>query len=311
MTKNKKCVLYASIAIILITSGCSLLIQTLNIFYLELPAWLVVCLSMVSTFLYLGGVTCMGRSVNLTQKLSGNGILFALLLIAAGLLLLGLNTGFFPPLWKGFFFSWQMLLFMIGSICLWRRHFISGIVFLSVGVLFLTAKANTIYPDIINEQLADTYWPVFIVVTGLLIIFSIILKPKRCKSQQKKTTWKESYTTNDSRNQEGKISDRLAFSVTEQVILDPVFNGGDINITFGGMELDLRRTTLPEGETMLYVKTTFGGVEITAPESWDIEVHSDTFVGGTDDSRPKNIERDKSRKLIIVSKCRFGGLVIQ
>ena len=318
MTNNKKSVLFASIAIVLLTSGSVLLIQTLNVFYPELSAWIVICSLMLSVFLYVAGTTCAGRSVNEIQKSrssssnADNSIIFAFLLIAVGLLLLGFNTGYFPLLWKNFFFSWSMLFVLIGAINLFRNHFILGIIIISAGIFFLLPKAKTIYPDIINKQLASSYWlPICIIIAGVLIILSIIFKSGRCKSQQKETCKKEPYSARDNQNKDGKINYRFTFGGTEQVILDPVFKGGNIDITFGGMELDLSRTSLPEGDTFLYVKATFGGIEITAPENWKIENHSDIFVGGFDDSRSKEIEKEKNRKLIIVSKCRFGGIAIQ
>ena len=77
------------------------------------------------------------------------------------------------------------------------------------------------------------------------------------------------------------------------------------------MELDLRRTSLAEGDTFLYVKAVFGGVEITAPDNWDIEIHSKGFVGGVSDSRVKNIEKDHTKKLIIIAQSTFGGIEIK
>jgi predicted membrane protein len=97
----------------------------------------------------------------------------------------------------------------------------------------------------------------------------------------------------------------------EQVILDPVFKGGMIETVFGGMELDLRRTSLPEGETYLYVKAVFGGVEIKAPEDWLIEIRSEAVLGGVTDDRIKSQNMDHTRKLIIVANAVFGGVTVR
>ena len=84
-----------------------------------------------------------------------------------------------------------------------------------------------------------------------------------------------------------------------------------IEVTFGGIELDLRRTTLAEGDTFLNINVVFGGVEITAPDNWDIEIRPNRFAGGIEDSRVKGLEKDRSRKLIIIAKCTFGGIDIK
>ena len=317
MSKNKKSVLFATSAIVLMIGGGLLLYQTVNVFYYELSALAVISLLLLSMFLYVAGASLIGQCIrnntNYPSSDKGKGIVFALLLIAVGLLLLGFNTGNLPLIWKKFFFSWPVLVFIIGAINIIRKsYFTFGIIAVAVGAFFSLSKVVDIFPDsFVYKQFASIYWPALIIVLGVLIIVSIALKPKRTKQECFKGCRDKAYGTNEDDNKDGKINYRLIFSGTEQVVLDPVFKGGNINITFGGMELDLRRTFLPEGDTFLHVKATFGGVEITAPESWDIEVRSNAFLGGVDDSRNKDADRDKSRRLIIVSQCTFGGLVIQ
>jgi len=77
------------------------------------------------------------------------------------------------------------------------------------------------------------------------------------------------------------------------------------------MELDLRRTSLPEGETFLYVRAVFGGVEIKAPDNWHIETRSESFLGGVSDERSKHQQIDFSRKLIVAANAVFGGVSIE
>jgi predicted membrane protein len=111
---------------------------------------------------------------------------------------------------------------------------------------------------------------------------------------------------------DGKVDYRCVFGGIEQVIFEPVFKGGTLETVFGGIVLDLRHTMLPEGDTYLYVKTTCGGVEITVPEDWNIEIFpSKSVIGGVNDSRVKTPPRQSERKLIIVAECVFGGLVIK
>ncbi|MDR2915624.1 MAG: cell wall-active antibiotics response protein, partial [Tannerella sp.] len=158
---------------------------------------------------------------------------------------------------------------------------------------------------------------VLIVVCGILILLGAIIRPGRFRSgrfrkgHHHKGNWKENYTPGENENSDGKINYQFVFSGTEQVILDPVFKGGRIDVTFGGMELDLRRTSLAEGDTFLSINTTFGGVEITAPDNWDIEIQAKSTIGGVTDSRDKNTEKDRTRKLIIIATCTLGGIEIK
>lgn len=108
--------------------------------------------------------------------------------------------------------------------------------------------------------------------------------------------------------EEGVVDYNLIFTGAEQVFLDPVFRGGEINTVFAGITLDLRKTTLPEGTTYLEVSTVFGGVNIFAPSEWRIEIRNQSMVGGFNDKRPAPIGPvDEERKLIIVASCVFGG----
>jgi len=112
-------------------------------------------------------------------------------------------------------------------------------------------------------------------------------------------------------NNDGKLNYRYVCGGGEQVILDPVFRGGNIEVICGGMQLDLRRTSLPEGDTYLYIKAVAGGVEISAPDEWIIEFRQSGYAGGMHDSRAKRAELDRSRRLIIVADCKMGGVDVK
>lgn len=316
--QNKRNAFFAIAAIALMTGSGILFERTINEFYNTLPALAVISLSLLSILTYILGASLMGRCLQKENRhqscgRSNHGILFAFLLIAGGLLLLCFNTELLNPVWKKFFFSWPMLLFAIGAINICRNRFTSGVIIGSVGYFFLMEKAARIYPGNFTFELSTaTYWPTFIIVIGVLILAGTLIGPGWFRrSHPHKGSWKEPYTTGENENNDGKINYQFVFSGTEQVILDPVFKGGTIDATFGGMELDLRRTSLAEGDTFLYIKTVFGGVEITAPDHWDIEIHSKGFVGGVSDSRIKNIDKDRTKKLIIIAKFTFGGIEIK
>ena len=314
--KKRQNVLLAIGSIILMTGGCFLLNQTLTVYYNSSSALFVVSLSLLSVFLFVVGASLMGlfaNKKNIRHYWGGisNSIVFALALVAAGMLLLGFNTSYFPPVWKGFFFSWPMLLLIIGIVNICKFQFFWGILCAAVGKFFLFTKVSAIFPnEAIYEQFASTYWPLLIIVCGLLILITTIMSSGK-RIICKKATFNERSTPNESENNNGMINYHLTFSGTEQVILDPVFKGGNIDITFGGIELDLSRTTLAEGDTFLNINVVFGGAEITAPDSWDIELRSNRFASGIEDSRAKVMEKDRTRKLIIVAKCSFGGIEIK
>jgi predicted membrane protein len=314
---QKKSTLYAIASIALMIGAGFLLSQTLNVLYPATPAYATLSLALLSVFIYILGATWSGKSIRKRNirhscKEINDGILFACLLIAAGALMVCFNTELLNPVWKPFFLSWFMLLFVAGAVSLCRQHFISGTILSALGVFFLTGKAASIFPDITGfEQFTATYWPAIFILIGLVIVFSFFKRPNIFIKWQLGGKDSDDYVTNETENKEGKINYRLTFSGTEQVILDPVFKGGVIDVTFGGMELDLRHTSIAEGTTVLHVNVLFGGVEISLPDAWEVELVSKTFAGGTTDSRLKRTDRDRSRKLVIVTKCSFGGIEIK
>jgi predicted membrane protein len=284
----------------------------------QTSALTILTLVLLSLFIYILGASIIGRSVRFKKVFHStddmqNGILFAFLLIAAGALMICFNTALLNPVWKPFFLSWQMLLFVLGAICICRSHFIWGILLAATGKFFLIEKAAALFPNEIPfEHFTATYWPVIFIIVGVVIVLSFFIRPTKCsKAHPKGQHWMNDCQTDNNENNDGKINYRFVFSGTEQVILDPVFKGGTIETVFAGLELDLRRTSLAEGKTYLYVTAVFGGVEITAPDNWDIELSSVSFFGGINDSRKKHADIDHSRKLIIVGKTTFGGITVK
>jgi len=318
-TKTNKSVLYSVLALAVMAGSVALSGWTINRLSLSIDSGFIFVLALVAVFLYIVGASWLGRLVvqgGGHWKYGGfhNGILFALLVIGTGILLLCFNGGFLPMAWKWFFISWPMLLFVIGCSELCKLHYVPGIILVSIGTFFLVPRFSGIFPGAsFNSQFFSTWWPVFIIIGGLLIFFSILLKPKKffcANPRQAKGCWDENQFTSQEENKDGKINYKLVLSGTEQVILDPVFKGGNIETVLGGLELDLRRTSLPEGETFLFVKAVFGGVEIKAPEEWHIEVRSESLLGGVTDDRVRVRDIDYTRKLIIVANAVLGGVTI-
>ena len=306
------------LSIVLMVGGSILLGFTINDLYSTISAFLALSLSLSSVFIYILGASLIGkglrkRKVNHPGNDLEDGIMFAFLLIAAGALMVGFNTELLNPEWKKFFLSWQMVVFVIGSATISRLHFFWGALFSAAGVFFLVEKATAVYPAIIHyENFTATYWPVILIVLGVIIALSFFIRPKKSCGSHSKGKWTDDCMSNENENNDGKINYRFVLSGTEQVILDPVFKGGTIETVLGGLELDLRHTSLAEGKTMLHINTVLGGVEIKAPEDWNIELVSKSVAGGVfDERRSTAVDKDHSRKLVIVAKCTLGGITIK
>jgi hypothetical protein len=246
---------------------------------------------------------------------NGGAIPFALLVIAAGGLLLGFNSGLLPYEWKRVFFSLQTLL-LVGAMTEYARgHLTWASILLVVGGFFIIRRLAPLYPDIAASGAGDNWWPVLLIVAGVLILGSIFFKPRHhtwhghgCGGFRGHD-WKDGNPDAKGARASGVIDITTIFGGSEQVYLDPEFRGGKISTVFGGVKLDLRRTGLPEGVTYLSIESVFGGVEIDAPEEWVIEICNESVFGGFHDKRLPSLGRgyEDGRKLVIRASNVFGG----
>lgn len=270
------------------------------------------------------------RNNDTWRKGTLGGIIFGTLLVITGLLLFAFNSGTVLPEWRPVTISWQMLLITIGIINLWKPEITSGIILISVGTFFIIPRFGIVFPDImsVNPDFVVNYWPILIAISGVAMILGLILRrgpygdngcdrkkeyrSNRCNcGGDTKSTSGESFTEATS-GSNGTVNFNLIFSGSEHIFFEPVFRGGKISAIFGGMSLDLRRTTLPEGVTLLKVETVFGGAEIKVPEDWHVEIRSNSVFGAFSDSRKfYNDTYDGSRKLVIIAECVFGGGEVQ
>lgn len=242
------------------------------------------------------------------------GLGFGLLLMLIGVLFLGFNFGLIPASLENVIFSWPMLLIFIGLINLFRRHVISGVVLIFVGGFFIIPR---IVPGL-DGQFVHIYWPLLLIAAGIVILLQRVLYPRwGCDTWERNwhnrnhhhhrhahrydySKWEGAYNPNG-------FSKNSVFGSGDHIVLDPEFKGGDLNAVFGGITLDLRRTNLPVGETMLEVNAVFGGVTIFLPSDWYVETHLDAVFGGFEDNRMPKEPLDTTRKLIITGSCVFGG----
>ena len=87
------------------------------------------------------------------------------------------------------------------------------------------------------------------------------------------------------------------------------FKGGDLTAIFGGTQLDLRRAIL-NGKAAVDVFALFGGVELTVPETWHVEVKTTSVFGGVEDKTHPPADANAPR-LIVAGTVIFGGLEIK
>lgn len=100
------------------------------------------------------------------------------------------------------------------------------------------------------------------------------------------------------------------FSGSELASHSAAFEGGRIGAVFGGAELDLRHATLAP-EATLDVFAAFGGVEITVPRGWRVEINGFPVFGGYENATAKEELEENAPLLKVDATVLFGGLDIK
>ncbi|MDD3788552.1 MAG: DUF5668 domain-containing protein [Petrimonas sp.] len=238
-------------------------------------------------------------------------ILFGVLLVLAGIVFLAYNFGWINPALKDIIFYWPMIFIVLSLFSLakgqWGGFFIKFI----VGAFFLAPRIAQVYPELLPDfpqNFVGNYWPFLLILLGIALIFKINFgRGERCCRRNKDATGNQ-----NAEHLSGRIKKEVVFGGSENIFLDPVFYGGDIDAVFGGVILDLRKTTLPEGETYLNIDAVFGGVTLYIPDNWVVTVKFDTVFGGFTDKRIlAQLPEDKTRKLILAGDLVFGGCEIK
>ena len=237
------------------------------------------------------------------QPHSTSGFGLGIILIIAGVVFLSSNLGFIDPVVKRIIISWQSLLIVLGLLNLARRQYIWGAVLIIVGGFFMIPKLIYLFPQLfplMDPDFARLYWPFLLIAVGIVILFV------RNHSNCCKVHWEERIYCNSGRVG-GSYEKNAVFGDTELIVLDPEFNGGEFNSVFGQMNLDLRNTTIPQGDTVIDVNSVFGGIIIYVPADWMVVTKFSTVFGGFYDKRTQAPVKDPSRRLIIEGACVFGG----
>jgi hypothetical protein len=106
------------------------------------------------------------------------------------------------------------------------------------------------------------------------------------------------------------VSSFAMMSGLEQTNRSAAFRGGDLTAVMGGVGLDLRGARLaPEGAT-LEVFALWGGIEVTVPEGWAIDLKVLPLLGGFDDkTRPADAAAAGPRLTIRGTVLMAGGEV--
>lgn len=238
-------------------------------------------------------------------------LLIALLFILSGILLFARNIGWITGEQFDLLVAWHSLFIILGIYSMIRRHFIGGIVLLLIGAYFLIGNMSWLPAD--SQAMI---WPFVLVIAG--VVFFLKPRPKGDFAKAREhhhRMWRERMGNIQEQQQfeseDGFLHSENKFGAARHVVLDELFKGATVSISFGGSIIDLRHTHIAPGETYIDVDCSCGGLEIYVPSDWKVIMKCNAFFGGCEDKRWQNGNFDKERTLVIRGKLSFGGLEIK
>jgi len=229
-----------------------------------------------------------------------------LILITIGALFLAREMGVIIP---GWIFSWKILLIVIGLYIGVKHSFknFKWLIPIFIGSAFLV---RDFYPEIIA---ANLIWPIVIIMFGIALLF----KPRK---KYDDNCWKKDYSNYDWRNkswgQSSNSEDFLqidsVFGSVQKNIISKDFKGGEINVVFGGAEINLSQSDILEKAT-LEINTVFGGTKLIVPANWEIKSELTAVLGGVEDKRfiQRELTSASNKILILKGSVVFGGIEIR
>ena len=214
-------------------------------------------------------------------------------LVGLGFIVLGLL--FLLPLVSGFEFPfgkwWPLFLILAGVGGLSRGNVRGGLIVAAIGALFLLSTL-----DVLNVSFW-LLWPLALIAVGV----AILTGHSRSRSLAASAAAEAPPAGDD-------LAVSALFSGNNQRIDSQRFNGGNVSVTFGGAEIDLRGAAMDGNAATINVNAVFGGVKLQVPPDWAVDVRADSTFGGVEKKRPDPAEPKAT--LTVTGSCLFGGIEI-
>ena len=232
-----------------------------------------------------------------------------IIIVLAGVLLLGFNFGILDHDLKRIVFSWQMLLIAIGFTLLFdkkKNDVNGGIILMLIGFVFLLHKIFTF------TNFSSIFIPALLITVG---VFYIIRSSRR--KNQGGHLFHSSDQGYDSlsfsempNNNSGYIVRDYLFSGSKERLTQGELVKADIDAIFSGVEVDFSQASLSEQAQVVHIKVSsvFSSVTVYIPSEWNVQVQKTGTFGDFTDRRPTRMVETPGSKLVILElSAVFGG----
>lgn len=149
--------------------------------------------------------------------------------------------------------------------------------------------------DLITGSIFALFWPIILVIIGVNLIFERGLMSK--------------IPANVQHNTNGVVYNGV-FSGVEERLTTKDFKGLTANAVFGGVDLDLRDVEIIDN-VQIDVSALFGGVSLTLPEKYNIELVSPMNLFGGTENKFRGKHEEGKKTIYIYSRAIFGGVELK
>lgn len=238
-----------------------------------------------------------------------------LLLVSVGVGLAAREFGLLPAHVRFLDFWPLVVVFMGVSVLLRGGGLVSAIfalAFIGTGGALLAGNLGFVTSTVAR------LWPLLVVLLGLWTLFRPHRGPDfrgpgprpthRHDGHWQRTHWREH--EHSQKTDEDRLDRQYTASGAELKIESQAWKGGELGVTAGGVELDLRRAQLdPEGATLV-VRVLMGGIDIRVPDTWQVNFDVQPFLGGADNMARSTQGVSSAPRLRIVGNVTLGGVSV-
>lgn len=224
------------------------------------------------------------------------GLAAGAIIVVVGLLLLLQNMGLVRvhDLWV----YWPAILIVVGIARLSEAHGPSAMIFggliAAIGGLLLLGNLDILHVDF------NLIWPLIVITVGLSMLWRTLENRTRGYGTAVPAA-------------EGDLHLYAVFGGVKRRVEATGFRGGELLAMFGGIELDLRGSTLEAGQAVIEINAIFGGVEMTVPDTWIVDSQMVSLFAGVEDRTISNRTSPGgvAPRLVLTGYSMFAGVTIR
>jgi len=142
-------------------------------------------------------------------------------------------------------------------------------------------------------------WPLLMILAGAFLLWQAVTRPPMTSPPDPLATSNSSL-----------LSELALMGGVKKSVRVPDFRGGYITVVMGGVELDLRKSTMGASPAYLDVVALLGGIELKIPPEWTVEGGILPFMGGFENKCQTLADSNTAPRLVLRGYAVMGGVSV-